>query len=163
MPLLIEPPPGTIVGTSPYFFRIGKSAGPTRSIPRPPRRAVSRHCASRSRSSPRNTPRQTPCLRRPGRAATGFDCARAVTFVMTAVAPMAARKSLRRRFVECVMCLSPNLSRMPACGANSDLPSPSLRAALLILFVRLGSQLCFQVLLVFPDQSRIAGPTIDIA
>src|ERR1039457_1798551 len=63
-----------MVGTRPYFFSMGQSAGPIRSYPLIPRRAASWQEASKFIPRP-NTPLVTVCFRRPPPEAGGGVCA----------------------------------------------------------------------------------------
>src|SRR5688572_783629 len=85
------PPPGHIVGISPYFFSVGQSFGPIRSMPYPPIRATFRHFSSSGMVRP-SAPGQIACLIFPRRY-VGFSCALASA---NALAPAKAGTNDRR-------------------------------------------------------------------
>jgi len=58
------PPPGHMVDCRPYFFSMGQSAGPTRSMPFRPRRAATAQTSSMVLPRPKH-PRVAPCFKRP--------------------------------------------------------------------------------------------------
>src|SRR4051794_30761798 len=91
MPTGIVPPPGTIVGITPYFFRVGQSFGPIRSMPHNPRSATVRHFSSRDMRP--SAPGQMHCFSLPGRCFIDGEVSWAPA--VTATAASAGKSCLR--------------------------------------------------------------------